>query len=333
MKRLVLIDGHAILHRAYHAFPSNLKTRKGELVNAVYGFTRMLLTVILNLKPECIVVTFDEAAPNFRHKAFVGYQADRPKTDQELTDQIDRVKEVVEAMNIPIFSKAGFEADDVIGTLARQATESGISNKESRIKETNSNSKFEIRDSDTEVIIVTGDRDILQLVNDKVKVYMPERGFAEGDLVDKEGVKKRLGIYPELVIDYKALVGDQSDNYPGVLGIGPKTAINLLEQFGSLDRIYANLDKIVNEKVREKLKASKEDAYLSKKLATIVTDAPVKLEIEKCRVADYDQEKVLKLFDELEFRSLRKLLPGVELVEEPIKKEKKVPDKNQQSLF
>jgi len=311
--RLVLIDGHAILHRAYHAFPANLKTRKGELVNAVYGFTRMLLTVIADLKPEYLAVAFDLPAPTFRHKEFIGYQAHRPKTDEELVDQIDRVKEVVEVMNVPIFSKEGYEADDVIGTLARQAIELSIKNQESSIKNKKKkkilDSKYSILNT-FEVVIVTGDRDILQLVDAQVRVYMPRKGFAEAELVDREGVKARLGVYPDQVVDYKALVGDASDNYPGVTGIGPKTACDLIEKFGSLDSIYENLDKIENIKLKEKLSAGKDDAYFSKKLATIVTDAPVKLEMGKCAVADYDPEKVRTLFEELEFRSLLKKLPG-----------------------
>jgi len=333
MTKLVLIDGHAILHRAYHAFPPNLKTRKGELVNAVYGFTRMLLTVIHDLNPECIAVAFDLPGPNFRHQEFVGYQAQRPKTDIELTDQIERVKEVVGAMNIPIFTKAGFEADDVIGTLARQATEFRIPNKESRIKDKKPNSKFDIRYSKIEVIIVTGDKDILQLVDKNTKVMMPQRGFGEAVLLGEDEVKSKMGVKASQIVDYKGLVGDPSDNYPGVLGIGPKTAINLLNEYGSLDGIYKNLSKIKNERLRQKLIDNKDNAYLSYKLATIVRDAPVKLEIVKCAVHDYDKNKVVDLFTELEFRSLLKKLPGVELVAEPVKVNKKVVNKNQQKLF
>jgi len=337
MTKLVLIDGHAILHRAYHAFPMNLKTRRGELVNAVYGFTKILLNVITELNPECIAVAFDLPGQNFRHHEFVGYQAQRPKTDNQLIDQIDRVKEVVEALNIPIFTLPGFEADDVIGTLAQQAvklnTELRIMNHGKKKSDNNHNSRFMIHDSPTEVIIVTGDKDILQLVDDHVKVLMPQRGFAESFLVDKDGVKQKMGVLASQIVDYKGLVGDPSDNYPGVLGIGPKTAINLLNDYKTLDGVYNNLDNIKNEKLRQKLIDGKENAYLSYKLATIVRDAPVKLEIDKCAVHDYDLQKVSALFEELEFRSLIKKLPGAQPAVEPNKPTKKVADIRQQSLF
>lgn len=319
MTKLVLIDGHAILHRAYHAFPANLKTRKGELVNAVYGFTKILLKVIEDIKPECIAVAFDLPGPNFRHREFVGYQAQRTKPDQEFIDQIDRVKEVVETLNIPIFTKQGYEADDVIGTLALQAKSIQFKSLKSKVQ-------------DMEVIIVTGDKDILQLVDDRIKVLMPQKGFGEALLLGEKEVREKMGVPASQIVDYKGLVGDPSDNYPGVLGIGPKTAVNLLAEFGSLDGVYDNLAKIKNEKLRQKLAEGKENAYLSYKLATIARDAPVKLEIDKCAVHDYDKEKVADLFTQLEFRSLLKRLPGVEQTAEPMRTNKKEM-KNQQSLF
>lgn len=288
MKRLVLIDGHAILHRAYHAFPASLTTRKGEQINAVYGFTKILLTVLKDLHPEYIAVTFDLPKPTFRHKEYVGYQVQRPKTDRELVDQINRVNQVVRSLNIPIFSKEGYEADDVIGTLARQAEKKGV-----------------------ETVIITGDRDIMQLVNTRVKVYAPVRGFIEAQLFGENEVKKLLGVKPEQIIDYKALVGDASDNYPGVPGIGPKTAVRLLIAYGNLAGVYKNLKKI-KPIISHKLVKGRESALLSQKLATIVTNAPVKLDLKACRVHDYDQGKAIELFKELEFRSLINKLPGVE---------------------
>lgn len=290
-KRLVLIDGHHILHRAYHAFPPTLTTRKGELVNAVYGFTRILLKVIADLKPKYLAVTFDLPVPTFRHKEFIGYQAQRPKTEQELVDQVNRVKQVVESLNIPIFEKPGFEADDLIGTLAGQATKKKI-----------------------ETIIVTGDKDIMQLVSKGVKLYLPQKSFTEVILCGRKEVKQILGIKPGQVIDYKALVGDASDNYPGVSGVGPKTAVKLLTEYDNLDNIFRHL-KDLPTKVADKLAEGKESAELSKKLATIVTNAPVKLNLPACLVADYNQDKVIKLFQELEFRSLINKLPGIEIEE------------------
>jgi len=305
MEKLVLIDGHALLHRAYHAFPTSLRTRKGEIVNAVYGFTRILLTVLKELQPEYVAVAFDLPVPTFRHKEYVGYQVQRPEMDKELKNQIQRVWEVVKALNIPIFTAPGFEADDVIASLARQAQK-----------------KFEIRNSKFEIIIVTGDRDIMQLVREGVKVYAPGKGFSEGEFFDRQKVKEVLGVWPEQIVDYKALVGDASDNYPGVPGIGPKTAVKLLEEFGNLENIYKEIKKIEIKKLREKLIAGRESAQLSKKLATIVTNAPVKLNLKACRLKDYDPQKVRRLFEELEFRSLLNKLPAQEV--------EKVKPKNEQ---
>jgi len=293
MKRLVLIDGHAILHRAYHAFPSTLKTRRGELVNAVYGFTRIFLAVLEDLEPAYLAVAFDLPQPTFRHQEYVGYQIQRPEMDEELFGQIERVYQIVKALNIPIFTAPDFEADDVIGTLASQA----VQNKVHRTK-------------NIEVIIVTGDKDIMQLVNKKVKVYAPRKGFSEPEIFDSQKVKKLLGVTPEQIIDYKALTGDPSDNYPGVSGIGPKTAVELLNQYGDLATIYKNLKKI-KPLLAQKLKDGKEDAYLSQKLATIVTKVPLKLNLKACLVHDYDHQKAIKLFEELEFKSLVNKLPGM----------------------
>jgi len=315
MKRLVLIDGHAILHRAYHAFPPNLTTRKGELVNAVYGFTRMLLTVLKDLKPQYLAVAFDLPQPTFRHQEYLGYQIQRPEMDKELFGQIERVYQIVKALNIPIFTAPGFEADDVIGTLARQAGQ----NKAPRTKK-------------IEVMIVTGDRDIMQLVNKKVKVYSPRRGFAEPEIFDEEKVKTFLGIKPEQIIDYKALTGDPSDNYPGVSGIGPKTTVELLSKYGNLKKIYQNLKKI-KPQVAEKLKQGEESALLSQKLATIITKVPLKLNLKDCLVHDYNQEKAIKLFEELEFKSLIRRLPGMEEEKEKEKKEKEKREKQQMTLL
>ena len=287
MKRLVLIDGHAILHRAYYAFPVTLRTRHGEVVNAVYGFTRMLLTVLKDLHPEYVAVTFDLPQPTFRHKEFLGYQAQRPKMETELKDQIERVFEVVKTLNIPMFMMAGYEADDLIGTLATQASQKRM-----------------------ETVIVTGDKDLLQLVKPKIKIYAPQKGFSEPILFDQKKVKERLGIKPEQVIDYKALVGDTSDNYPGVPGVGPKTALELLNRYQNLKTIYKQVKKI-KPKTAKLLLEGKESAALSQKLATIVTKVPIKLNLKACQLHDYDQEKAIRLFQELGFRSLIKKLPGV----------------------
>jgi DNA polymerase-1 len=299
-KRLVLIDGHAILHRAYHALPKTLVNRHGQLVNAVYGFIRMLFRVIEDLEPSYLLVAFDRPEPTFRHKVYVGYQVQRPKMDEEMKDQIDLVKEVLGAFSIPIFEKSGYEADDVIGTLVRQAS-----------------ARSKVRS-----IIVTGDRDIFQLINDSTFVYVPVRGFSQAEMFDKKKAKDSLGIWPRQVVDYKALVGDSSDNYPGVPGVGPKTATFLLERFGSLDKIYKSLGKISGS-VKEKLEKGRESALLSQKLALIVTEVPVKLGLRRCRLADYDQEAVLALFKRLGFKSLMSKLPGAVGKKESGEEEKK----------
>ncbi len=221
MSKLILIDGNAILHRAFHALPP-LTTKRGEPINAVYGLISMLLKVIQDLKPTHIAVCFDEKEPTFRHKEFVAYQAQRPPVADELSGQFEKARAVINAFGIPIYSKSGYEADDVIGTLVQLA----VSHRPSAIDE---------------VVIVTGDKDQLQLVNDKVKVYMPISGLSSAKLMGEDEVIEKMGVPPNQIDDYKALVGDPSDNYPGVAGIGPKTAIVLLSKYNSLDGIYKNL--------------------------------------------------------------------------------------------
>lgn len=300
-KRLVLVDGFAIIYRAYHAFTPNLKTRKGEMVNAVYGFTRMLLGVIKDLEPEYLVVAFDVPYKlTFRHREFIGYQAKRPQMEEEMAGQIKRVHQVVESLNIPHFEIEGYEADDIIGTLARQAVKKGL-----------------------EVVIVTGDRDLMQLVNSQVQIYAPVKGFAQAKFFDEKEVEGLLGIKPKQVVDYKAMVGDSSDNYPGVSGIGPKTAVKLLREYRNLESIYRNLAKLP-KLVADKLIRDKEAAELSRKLATILVDAPIKLNLKACLVKDYNQQKAIELFQELEFKSLIDKLPGVEKEEEKKKESEQI---------
>lgn len=281
MSKLILIDGNAILHRAYHALPP-LTTKRGEPINAVYGFISMLLRVIQDLKPTHIVVTFDRKEPTFRHKEYKDYQAHRPPTDKDLVSQFEKVRRVVEAFGIPVYDKAGFEADDVIGTLAKQA--------EKILEET---------------IIVTGDKDILQLVTKKTKVYLPVRGLSDTKLMEAEDVVEKMGVRPDQIDDYKALVGDPSDNYPGVPGIGPKTATKLLAEYETVEKVYKNIDKI-QESIAKKLKKGKKLAVVSKKLATIVTNVPVKLDVEKSGKWKVNSKNALNLFAEYGFKTLAK---------------------------
>ncbi|MDO8503943.1 MAG: 5'-3' exonuclease H3TH domain-containing protein [bacterium] len=299
MQRLVLIDGHAIAYRAYHALPP-LTSRGGQLVNAVYGFTSMLLKVIADLKPTHIAVAFDLPVPTFRHEAYIAYQAKRPAMDREMSDQLEWVREVVEAAGIPIYTSPGFEADDVIGTLALQAVQT-------------QKSKVKI----DEVVIVTGDRDMMQLVGRKVKVYAPIKGLSEARLFDSKGVKEYIGVAPSQIVDYKALMGDSADNYPGVPGIGPKTAVALIEQFGSLENLYKKMEngkwkmENVSLATAEKLKEGHDAAMLSQKLARIVADAPVKLDLEHAKLTKPEgNEKLIEKLREFGFRSLIKRVGG-----------------------
>ncbi|HSX58244.1 MAG TPA: DNA polymerase I [Candidatus Saccharimonadales bacterium] len=284
MSKLVLVDGHALFHRAFHAMPP-LTTSKGELVNAVFGFTSMLLRVLADIKPEYAVVAFDTKAPTFRHTQYTAYKAHRIAAPEEMHQQLPRVKEVVSALNIPIFVLEGYEADDIIGTLASQA-------------------------AGQEVYIVTGDRDALQLVNSHIKTYMPGKSLSDIIVYDGKKFEEKYGFSPKQLIDFKALVGDSSDNIPGVEGIGEVSATKLIKEFGSVEEIYQNLDKIP-EKLSKKLAEGSESAKMSKELATIDTAAPIRLDLNKCILADYDHQKAINLFEELEFKSLIKRLPNV----------------------
>ena len=291
MKRLVLIDGNALLHRAYHATPP-FTTSKGELINAVYGFSSMILKVIDDLKPDFLAVAWDEKGPTFRHQAYTQYKATRAPLEDGLSNQYKRVHEVVKAFNIPEFSLSGFEADDLIGTLAHQA-------------------------KNLETIVVTGDRDIMQLINGNLKVFMPKKTLTDVGLYGVEEFVAKYGFFPKQLIDYKALSGDASDNIPGVAGIGDVSATKLIHQFGPIEKIYeAKNLKTLPERMQKLLAEGAEDALMSKKLATLDLKAPIKLNLKACVVHDYDKDKVIKLFVELEFKSLINRLPVVEKVTE-----------------
>jgi DNA polymerase-1 len=283
-KKLILIDGNALMHRAYHALPP-LTTKKGEIVNAVYGFTSVLLKVIKDLKPDYMICAFDVKGGTFRDKIYKDYKAGRKKPDQEFYDQIPKIKEVVKALNIPIIEKEGFEADDVIGALAKQAGK-----------------KFKIT-------IVTGDLDLLQLVNKNTEVFTLKKGIKDTVIYDEKAVQERYGLKPGQIIDFKGLRGDPSDNIPGVNGIGEKGASELLKNFGSIERLYEAIENnkdnnLIKPRIKEKLIAQKKEALMSKKLATIDRNMDIKLDLEKCVWGDYDQEKLNNLFRELEFYSL-----------------------------
>lgn len=287
-ERIVLIDGHALLYRAFHALPPTMATSSGELVNATFGFTAMLLDALRAFRPAYIAVAFDKGG-SFRDGLLETYKANRPPMPDELRQQEARVREVVEALNIPVFTVPGYEADDVIGTLGRIAARAGI-----------------------ETYIVTGDTDTLQLVSeDGVSVVLPgvQNRFSDFRIYDVPKTVERYGFAPPLVADYKALVGDKSDNIPGVRGIGEKTATALLQQFGPIENWRARLDEITPPRIRDLIAANYEEARKSKTLTTIVTDIDLHLDLEACRTHEYDRERVIALFRELEFRSLLTKLP------------------------
>jgi DNA polymerase-1 len=293
-QQLMIIDGNALIHRSFHALPPTIATKKGEMVNAVYGFTTVLLKALREFEPNYVVLTLDRKEATFRHKEYKEYKAKRVKAPDELYAQIPRVKEIATAFGIPIFELAGFEADDLIGTIAKKV------------------------DSRVEKIILTGDMDTLQLVDDHTKVYTMSRGLSDSVLYDEKMVSGRFGLSPSQMIDFKALRGDPSDNIPGVRGIGEKTAVELLREFKTLDGVYKYLDgrkekdeSVIRPRIIELLKQYKQDAYLSKKLATINCAAPIDFSLEKVKFGDFDKKAVFDLFSELEFKSL---LPRIQAV-------------------
>lgn len=283
--KLLIIDGNAIIHRSFHALPPTLRTKDGTLVNAVYGFTSFLLTALNEFHPEYIILALDKKGATFRHETFADYKATRIKAPDELYEQIPLVKQIARVFAIPIFEKTGFEADDLIGTLCLQAE----------------------KEKNLETIIITGDLDTLQLVSHKTKVYTTSRGLSESVLYDVEKIKTRFNLNPKQIIDLKALAGDQSDNIPGAKGIGLKTATDLLVNFKNIEGVYQAVDKKdkkIKERTLELLKASRDDVFLSKSLATINCNAPIELSLKKAAFAGFNLDEILELFRKLEFRSL-----------------------------
>ncbi len=287
MPKLVLLDGHSLAYRAYHALPAEMATSTGEQTNAVYGFTSMLLNILQEEKPDYIAVAFDVGL-TFRHELAPEYKGTRVRMADELQQQIPRIRQVIEAFNIPIFEIEGYEADDLLGTLARQAEARGV-----------------------DVVICSGDRDLFQLVDEHIVIrYTPGGPRPKTVTYDLEAVRRRFQLEPWQLVDLKALIGDKSDNIPGIPGIGEKTATRLLQAYESLEGIYEHLDEIRGKRVREALIQYREQAFLSKRLAMVITDLPVELDLEQCRVGDFDRDRVLALFRELEFRSLISRLPA-----------------------
>ena len=282
----MLFDGNSIVHRAFHALPPLTLSRTGEMVNAVYGFVNTLLKVIGEYQPAYWACAFDRPAPTFRHKEFARYKAQRPAIPQELISQIELVRRLVRAFHIPVFEMDGFEADDVLGTLSKKAGEQGI-----------------------EVIIVSGDNDMHQIIEPGVKALVPRRTFTDTVLYDEEAVEAKYGIKPGQLPDFKALVGDASDNIPGIPGIGEKTAARLLQQFGSLEELQSHIDEVTPEKLRPVLKEQLPRALERRLLTNIVRDVPLDFSLEDCRASAYDRDEVVGLFQELGFIKLLSRLP------------------------
>jgi DNA polymerase-1 len=291
-KRLIIIDSNSLLHRAFHALPP-LTTKKGEQTGAVYGFLLILFKAIKDLQANYIVACFDTKAPTFRHEKFTDYKAQRPRTPQEISDQIPKIKKILEAFKIPVFAKEGFEADDLIATISKKAEE---------------------QENFLETYILSGDLDNLQLVNEKTKVYTLGKGIKDTVLYDKDRVISRFGVEPEQMNDFKALTGDQSDNISGVPGIGKKTAADLVNQFKNIENLYKEIGEgmaNIKTRIKDLLLDNKEKAYLSKELVETKRDVDIRFFLEDCRFGNFEQKEIKNLFDELEFNTLINRLPSI----------------------
>lgn len=281
MERLLILDGNSLMNRAFYAIPA-LNNSEGLNTNAIYGFVNMLFKMKEELKPDYIVTTFDKKAPTFRHKQYEDYKAGRKKMPPELAEQFPVVKELLEKLAINIFEIEGFEADDLIGTLASFSRDQGI-----------------------EVYIVTGDKDALQLAEDNVKIVINKKGMTEKEIYDRARMLEDYGVTPKQFIDVKGLMGDSSDNIPGVPGIGEKTALKLIKEYGSVENVLMNIDNLSGKKIKENLMEYREQAVFSKKLATIITDVPIEIDLEAIKSKEsFDVKAVREMFGRLEFKSL-----------------------------
>ncbi|WP_454967936.1 DNA polymerase I [Gemella sanguinis] len=283
MDKIILLDGNSLSYRAYYAMPA-LKNKKGLYTNSVYGFTLMLEKILEDTKPKYALVAFDKGKETFRHKSYEAYKGTRDKTPNELVEQFGYVRELLDSYGIKYEEHLDYEADDIIGSYAKIAEKAGL-----------------------EVIIVSGDKDLTQLASDNITVYYTKRGVTEIDYYTPEFINEKYGLTPQQIIDMKGLMGDKSDNIPGIPGVGEKTAIKLLTEYETVENVLENIDNISGKKLKERLTEGKEDAILSKKLATIFTDVPVDNKIEDLTFKE-DREKKKELFEKLEFVSfLRKL--------------------------
>ncbi len=287
-RKLYLVDGSALAYRSHFAFARNpLINSRGENTSAIFGFVRELLRIIDDEKPDYLGVVFDTSEPTFRHKTYPEYKATREKMPDELRDQLPRLRELISAMHIPILEVPGYEADDALATLARKAAEAGV-----------------------EVYLVTGDKDLMQIITPQIRMCNLRRDSGTIEILDPEKVRQKMGVPPEKIVDYLALVGDSSDNVPGVPRVGKKTALELLQEFGSLDAILQNADKVGKKSIRESLQANEELARLSKKLVTLDLDAPIDLDLDRLKLEPLENGDMLRHFKELEFHSLVRRFQG-----------------------
>lgn len=294
MEKILVLDSNSILHRAFYALPP-LTTKKGENTGAIYGFLLALFKAIKEINPNLIFACFDFPAKTFRHKIFKEYKIQRPPTPKDLIPQIPKLKEILESFGIFIFEKEGFEADDLIGTICQKV-------------------------KDSEKIVLSGDYDNLQLVDEKTKVWVLKTGVKEALFFDIKKVKEKYGIFPEQIADFKALIGAPSDNIPKISKVSEKVALELIKEFGSLKGLFNEIEKNspksqkINRKIKETLIQNKKQIFLNYQLAKIEKEAPINLNFQEKQRKKYDKEKVISLFQELEFNSLIKRLPEIEKI-------------------
>lgn len=307
MKKLLIIDTFNLLHRAYHAIPSTFRDKTGSPINAVYGVSSMLITMLEKLKPDYVIAALESKTPTFRVEDFTAYKAQRKPMEDDLATQISKVLEILDAFGIKQLQVNGYEADDIVATTA---------------------TKFS---KDVEIVIVSNDRDLWQLAGGNILIGLPG-GKGEVEFIGDKETHARMGFDPAQIADYKGLRGDPSDNIPGVFGIGEKTATKLIQEFGSVEEIYRNIDKVKPDSLREKLLDCAETAMMSKKLAQLILDVPVDVKIEECKYTEFNHGKVKEILEKYNFKSLLRRL-GFETDTDSKKKEKEEVSKDQLSLF
>lgn len=291
--RLIIIDSNALLHRAFHALPP-LTTKSGLQTGAVYGYLLTLFKAIKDLHADFIVATFDTKAKTFRHEKFENYKAQRPQTPDGIISQIPITKEVLEAFKIPVFAKEGFEADDLIATICNLCA----------------------GEKDLDIYIVSGDLDNLQLVNDQVRVYTLGKGIKDTVIYDKIKVEERFGVGPGQMNELKALIGDASDNIPGVKGIGKKTAAEIINKYHTIKELYDEISTdtaVLKPKIKEALKTDKNNAFLSRELVETKKDVDINFKIQDCKFGDFEQNRVKDVLENLEFNSLINRIPSLNI--------------------